>query len=840
MVSPQPAILECIDLRKEYPGVVALDDVSLRLGPGELRALVGENGAGKSTLVKIIAGQTGPDSGRFEIAGAAVQHFSPHSARKLGITMVPQHPDLFHSLTALENLFVGDWPRGALGTISWREMRRRAEKVLAELGVSLDLDEPVAALSVAERQLLQIARALLVEARVLIFDEPTAPLGQDETERLFALIRRLHERGVAMIYISHRLAEVFELAETVTVLRDGKLVDTRPMAEVSREELVRMMVGEEVAVASPPAPLPANNGDLTPGPSPRSGEGGTASPALLNVDRLTVPGKVEDASFQVAPGEIVGIAGVAGSGRNELLRALACVGATCTDAIRLEGQPLCGAGPRAALQAGISMVPADRHHEALVLPMTIRENLSLGSLRRLANVCGLVKRADEKAEAQALSARFDVRSAGIEQVAGTLSGGNQQKVALASRLATDPKLLLLEEPTQGVDVKARAEIHRQMHTLAETGVGIVLVSSDLPELLSLSDRVLVMHRGKIVGDLTREEATQERVLDLALGTAEEGAAAEHVVRHRAPMRELGLAALLLVLGLIVSWRAHSFATVENLTDILVNNAYLVIAGVGMTMVILTAGIDISVGSILAACATVAATTAAAGYSVPVVLVAALVAGLALGAINSGLITGARIPPIIATLATLTLYRHVLIHLTGGKWINLPAGFREFGLSTPLGIPVGVWVAVATGLGGWAMTRWTPLGRSLYAVGCNEDAAAHMGISVRRVQASVYLLMGLLVGLAAFVYAGHYSAIQTNAGGGFEMVVITAVVVGGTNIFGGSGTILGTVIGVLLLGLIAGSLTHLHIEPAWEKAFQGALILTAVVVDTLRTRKGASQ
>ncbi len=562
--------------------------------------------------------------------------------------------------------------------------------------------------------------------------------------------------------------------------------------------------------------------------------------ALLRVRGLTIAGKVEDANLEVRAGEIVGIAGVAGSGRDELLRAIAGVEPLDAGEVHVNDQPLRGGGPRAAVRAGVSFVPADRHHEALVLPMTIRENISLGCLKRFAGAAGLIRRAGEVSEAQNLSRRLDVRSFGIEQVVGTLSGGNQQKVALASRLATGPKVFLLEEPTQGVDVKARAEIHRQMQSLAATGVGILLVSSDLPELLALSDRVLVMHRGKIVGELARADATQENILDLALGTAEEGAAAVRVETRRAPVRELGLAALLALLLAGISWRAPGFCTLQNLNDILVNNAYLLIAAVGMTLVILTAGIDISVGSILAVCATITGVTAAAGWPIPAVLAAALVSGLVLGAINAGLITWARIPPIIATLATLTLFRHVLMHFTRGKWIDLPQSFQDFGLSAPEGVPLAVWIALATILIGWAMSRWTVLGRSVYAVGCNPDAAGHMGVSVRGVQASVYLLMGLLVGLAAFAYAGRWSQIQTNTGGGFEMVVITAVVVGGTNIFGGSGTVPGTVIGVLLLGLITASLVPMHIASDWEKAFQGTLILVAVVIDTVRSRKVAGE
>jgi rhamnose transport system ATP-binding protein len=816
---------ECQGLRKEFPGVLALKDVSLAVGAGEIHALVGENGAGKSTLVKIIAGQLAPEAGTVCIQGTPITQFTPRKAREYGVTMVPQHPDLFHSLSALENLFVGAWPRGVARTVSWSQMRRQAQAVLEQMGISLNLNARVGEMTVAERQLLQIARALLADARLLILDEPTAPLGQDDTERLFALMRRLNQQGVSILYISHRLAEVFELAHQVTVLRDGAVVRSLPIDQVTRESLVAMMVGREGAEAEGPAKSLA-------GP-----EAAETQAALLQVENLAVRGHFADVSFSLQPGEILGIGGVAGSGRNEVLRALAGVVTPDEGAVSLDGHNLAGCSPGRVNAAGISFVPADRHHEALILPMSVRENITLGSLGRFVGALGLLDRRREDSRAQELFTQLDVRAAGLEQAVGSLSGGNQQKVALASRLLTTPRVLILEEPTQGVDVGARAEIHRGMRQLASQGVGILLVSSDLPELLSLSDRVLVMHRGRLVGEKRGAEATQEAVLDLALGTSEEGAQEVQVKPRKAPMRELGLVALLLVLLVGISLAAPTFAQPQNLADILVNNSHLLIAAVGMTLVILTAGIDISIGSVFAVAATLAATCAATGLPPIVVLAVSLTTGLLLGAINAGLITAAGVPPIIATLATLTLFRHVLIHFTRGKWINIPSDFRELGLSTPLGVPLPVWIALVAALAVAVMARWTALGRSIYAVGSHPEAAGHVGISVRGVNAFVYLMMGLLTGLAAFVFAARWSAVQTNAGNGMEMVVITAVVVGGTSVLGGSGTIGGTVLGVLLLGVIAGSLTHLHIAPTWERAFQGVLILGAVVVDALRSRRG---
>ncbi len=820
--------LECSRLRKEYPGVVALDDVSLEIRAGEIHALVGENGAGKSTLVRIIAGQFSPDAGELVVFGRSVSQFSPRAAREFGVTMVPQHPDLFLSLSALENLFVGEWPRSRTGLVDWRAMRGLAQDVLARLETELDLDAPVESLSVADRQILQIARAMLVDARVLILDEPTAPLGHDDTERLFGLVRNLNVRGATVIYISHRLAEVFELADRVSVLRDGRLVRTCPMSEVTRDDLIELMVGHAVAADE-------RQGRQRQAPGASRDETDAEAPYLM-ASGLTLAGKFEGIDLSVGPGEIVGIAGVAGSGRNELLHTLAGVQKASAGQVTVLGRDASGAGPARMRELGVALVPADRHHEALVLPMTVRENISLPRLRDFAGRLGLVRRQQEQERAGALAGDLRVRSAGLEQPVAQLSGGNQQKVALASRLLGEPEVLLLEEPTQGVDVGARAEIHRLMRALAERGVAIILVSSDLPELLSLSTRVLVMHRGRMVGEFPSQQATQQAVLDLALGTTREGVRHETAARRPVLQRELGLGALLALFLAGVSLAAPSFATRQNFADMLTNNAYLMVAAVGMTFVILTAGIDISVGAILAVSATVAALSAERGAPVIGVLLAALLAGGILGAVNGGLVARVRIPPIIATLATLTLFRNTLIHFTGGRWINLPAEFRQFGLSEPLGVPVAVWIAAVVVALAAVAARRTAFGRSVYAVGSNPDAAGHQGIAVQTVRGRVYLVMGLLAGLAAFVYITRLSAVQTNAGGGLEMVVITAVVVGGANIFGGSGTIVGTVIGVLLLGAIAGSLTHLRIDPSWERACQGVLILGAVVVDAVQTAR----
>ncbi len=819
------------DVTKAFPGVRALSGVSLTVQPGEVHALVGENGAGKSTLVKIIAGINAPDAGTLELAGRPVTHFSPHHAGQLGVALVAQEPEHFAELSALENLFVGHWRETARGVVSWKQMERKATELCAEMGVTVPLRQRIADLSLADRQMIQIGRALLLDARVLILDEPTAALGQAETETLFRIVRQLAAKGVAILYISHRLEEIFELADNVTVLRDGRLVETRPAGELTREDLVRMMVGSEVA-----------HGRASLGPERAIDRSG---PPPLTLRGLTSPGRFESVDLDLHAGEILGIAGLAGCGRNALAHALGGTERVASGEVLLDGKPLRLGGPRAALRAGIVLAPGNRPARALVLPFTVRENTVLSVMPRVGRG-PFTSHPREAALATEYVEKLRVRASSIEQVTGTLSGGNQQKVSLARRLAVGPRVLVLEEPTQGVDVGARAEIHRQLRGLAEQGLAILLVSSDADEVLALSDRIAVMHQGRVAGVLPGAEATKEAVLRLAFGQGTETGRVAQAKADRPPRRlplgrELGLGAFLAVAMLALAIAVPTFRDPQNFRDMAVNASYQLIAGLGMTMVIVTAGIDISIGGILAICCIAVGRLACADSSVPVVFAGAMLAGAALGGVNSAGIACLRLPPIIMTLATLTIYRGLVVKLSGGTWITPPKEFGEtLGSGTVVGIPVPVLVAiVATAAVAWMLAR-TSFGRAVYAVGNNETGASNQGISVRRVQFLVYLLGGVLMGLSAVAYAPRFSTIQTNSGVGLEMLVITAVVVGGTNIVGGRGTILGTILGVVLLAVVDNGLNLLHAPDCWEQAFQGALVLIAVATDLLCSRGRARE
>jgi rhamnose transport system ATP-binding protein len=491
-------ILKLAGIRKAFGGVQALSDVAFDLLSGEVHALVGENGAGKSTLVKIITGAHQPDAGTLEFAGRPVADLDPLRARKLGIAAIYQQPALFPDLSVAENIAFGIERPGFWRRVRWQARRERAAKILDEVGARIDPDVEAGRLTMPQQQLVDIAKAVSVEARVLILDEPTASLSDSETEHLFTVIRRLKRQRVGMIYISHRLDELPQIADRVTALRDGRLVGTARVTETSRGELIRMMVGRELSAVLPKTEVPAGE-------------------ALLEVRKLSCPEQgIRGVNLKVRAGEIVGLAGLVGAGRTELARVLFGLSRATEGEIVFRGRPAAIDSPRAATDLGIAYVPEDRRRHGVILDLSVAANATLARLTALSH-WGMLDFDAERHLASGFVGRLGVKTPSIDAPVGQLSGGNQQKVALARWLATDPSLLILDEPTQGIDVGSKSEIHRLMCELAARGLGILMISSDLPEILGMSDRIFVMHAGTIAGELSRDVATQERVLELALG-----------------------------------------------------------------------------------------------------------------------------------------------------------------------------------------------------------------------------------------------------------------------------------------------------------------------------------
>src|SRR6185436_15677398 len=498
-------LLAVSGVTKAFAGVQALKGVSFDLLPGEIHALVGENGAGKSTLIKVVTGAHQPDAGSVEIGGRRVEHNTPLLSRSLGIAAIYQQPALFPDLSVAENMALGFEQGGSWRLIDWRGRRARAKELLDRIGARISPDALISELTMPEQQMVEIAKSLGGRAKVLIMDEPTASLPEHEVENLFRVVRDLKSQGVGIVYVSHRLDELYALADRVTVLRDGQTIATRPMKEVDRPELIRLMVGREISAIFPKREV--KQGDV-----------------VLETRGLgCLDSGVRDVTFSVRAGEILGLAGLVGAGRTELARILFGLTPATAGELLIQGKPAAIRTPAEAIDLGIAYVPEDRRRHGVILEMPIAENATLAVLRRISKG-GFIDFAREREIASSYVEKLAVKTPSIDTPAGHLSGGNQQKVALSRWLATEPKVLILDEPTQGIDVGAKSEIHRLMVDLAERGLAILMISSELPEILGMSDRVGVMRGGALAGILSRVEATQERVMALALGHAE-GAAA---------------------------------------------------------------------------------------------------------------------------------------------------------------------------------------------------------------------------------------------------------------------------------------------------------------------------
>jgi rhamnose transport system ATP-binding protein len=496
-------LLEAKSINKAFAGVQALKGVSFDLLAGEVHALVGENGAGKSTLIKVMTGAVKPDSGQIAVSGAPITHNNPGTARLLGIAAIYQQPVVFPHLTVSENIALGLETGGLWRSVNWRKRREQAEALLGRIGARIDPARLVSTLSMPEQQLMEIAKAIGAQARIVIMDEPTASLAEREVENLFRVIKVLRDSGVGIIYISHRLEEISSIADRITVLRDGETVATRRKEDVNRSDLINMIVGRDVETVFPKRQV-------------RQGEVALELRGLGNSNR-----GLRDISFSVRRGEIFGIAGLVGAGRTELAETI--FGLTPADAgkMLLRGNPIRVSSPLEAIHSGIAYLPEDRRQHGVILDMTIAANTSLANLTAVSRI-GLIDATRETELAERYVAQLNIKTPSADADLQTLSGGNQQKVALARWLAIQPSVLILDEPTQGVDVGSKSEIHRLMVELAERGAAIIMISSEMPEILGMSDRIAVMHEGAIAGVLSREAATQQRILSLALGHASEG------------------------------------------------------------------------------------------------------------------------------------------------------------------------------------------------------------------------------------------------------------------------------------------------------------------------------
>lgn len=805
---------------KSFPGVKALKGVSLECRPGEIQALVGENGAGKSTLMRILAGVYQPDAGTIEIDGRPVTLAGPRDAADHGIAMVYQDTRLVPDLDTPQNIFLGREPGGIL--LDYRKMRADAAALLARLGERFDLAERVGDKPLAERQIIELARALSSDARVLILDEPTSALTPREVERLFAILRDLRAAGTSIVFISHRLPEVFEISDRITVLKDGELIGTVETGQVDQDRIVTMMVGRDLALAYPP----------------RNDNPGAM---VLSAEGLSAPGRFEDVNLTVRAGEILGLGGIAGSGQQDIVRALFGLVPGAAGHISIGGRhvPIDG-GPRAAIRAGIVYLPSDRRGEGMFLPHSISDNIVLPHVKDWSRL-GILDRAREDEAVTRQVAALRVKTPSAAQPVELLSGGNQQKVAFARWLLADPKVCIFDEPTQGVDVGTKLEIYTLIRQLADRGIAVIVVSSDVMELIGLSDRIEVVANGRIVDEVAGAEATEQRIVGAAVKASVRATGDTESPRERHARPGTGLTGrygaslmLLTIVALACAYAAIAtpyFFTPRNFASLAIQIAPLVIVALGQLTVVVLGGIDLSAGPNISLATAIAsfliATDSVTGIPAGIAIV--LLAGLAVGCVNGILVEWLRLPDLVATLSTFSAVAGLALIVRPAPGGLVDPGFAGLVLMRLGYVPVAFIIAVAAVIVYEILLLRGRLGMRLYSVGSSPDAAFVAGVPTSRVRFLAYLFCGLMASVAGLIIASRIGSGDPQAGTNFTLLSVTAVVLGGTSVFGGRGTAVGVFFAACLLMVIQNAMNHLQVSAYWQYIFTGALTLAAVAI-----------
>ncbi|GAA1010552.1 hypothetical protein Aple_029220 [Acrocarpospora pleiomorpha] len=796
---------------KTFPGVTALDEVALEVGAGEVHGVVGENGAGKSTLMAVISGALVPDRGTVEVGGRAMDG-GPNLARELGVAIVRQEPALLPDLTVAENLYLKVPPahRPQPGAMS-----RWAEGCLREWDQETRIrpDARVSQLVAEERFIVEISAALSSRPKVLILDEPTEHLGERDVERLFDKVRALARQGCAVIYISHRIREVRAVAGVITVLRDGRVRGTYPVDALSESDIVALIIGRTLDATFPAKPALAPH----------------ASPRLELVDFRGV-------DLRVGPGEVVGLAGIEGNGQRETLRALAGLGGARGE-VRVDGTAVRVHRPRSARRHGFAFLPGDRHREGVLGELSVAENIvfrNLGSASRWGVVSARRSRELVAATLDGLAVKAASESAPI----ASLSGGNQQKAVLGSILATDPRVLLIDEPTQGVDVGSKVEIYSYLRRLAaDTGTAILVVSSDALELAGLCDRVLVFSRGAVVAELSGAELTEERITSAALTAstgrrqAAKGGAGRllsWLAGDSAPA--ILIAATMVALGVYVATRNPMYFSAFNISSLLALVVPLMFVAMAQTTVMMVGAIDLSVGPLMGFLVVVGsffltAEDALGRQALGWILI--VVVAIAVSALNWALVDALKLPPLVATLAT-------FFALQSGSLLlrPQPGGVIGTRIVTGLGAQIGVvpvvfLVAVAGAIVLQFALRRSWAGLALRAVGSDERRAGMAGARAATIRLAAFVGCGLLTAAAAVCLIAQVGSGDPAAGTTYTLTSISAAAIGGASIFGGRGSFLGAVLGALLVQQILGAIPFLSLSTAWESYLVGALTLVAV-------------
>jgi ribose transport system ATP-binding protein len=855
----RPTFLKLEGVTKRYGGVTALAHVDFACSLGTIHAVVGENGAGKSSLMKIIAGVIRPDEGRIYLNKTPVHFASPADATRQGIACIFQELSLLPDLSVSDNIFIANPPR-RFGLIHHRRQRQSARDILSEIGCAdIHPSERVKDLPLSRQQMVEIAKALVRQPRLIIMDEATSALTAKDVEQLYKVIRQLRDRGLAILYISHRMQEIAALADTCSVFRNGRHIDTFPMSTRTTAEIIPLMIGRDVSQAYPPRTISIETANGIAG----SMEAESRSPvSALEMTSLSWEHVLNGISLAVAKGEIVGLGGLDGQGQSELLLALFGVLRGVDGKVLINGLPSSINHPRQAKAANIRMalIPEDRKTQGLLLGMSIRDNLVLAAASDLGNH-GVIDSAKERIAIEEAVEKLQIKMNDLDAPVRTLSGGNQQKVVIGKWLMNEPRILLLNDPTRGIDVGTKQEMYRLLRDLSEAGMAILFYSTDLEELIGMCDRVVVCYGGKLIRELKGADLNEHNLITAALNLSEEfvrsgSARASSETAGNSDSRWLKLrrfwrwnigpiSAFLVfaIMFLLFSVKQQNGLSVNVLTSLSNKGVVLALVAMAQTLVVLTGGFDLSAGMILTMASCLASVVVnGSPAQIALGVVGVLVSGLAAGAINATVIVLGRIQPIIATLATGAIYFGIALLLRPSPGGEVSEDFSNALTYDLGGIPTTFLLLVGTLGFVWWPFRNSVLGRNCYAVGSAEGAAYMSGLAIGRSRFAAYALAGLLaaaggLALSLISLSGEASASQ---GGFYTLNSIAAVAIGGTSLFGGSGGMIGSILGAFILRTISDLLFVFDAPALWQPLFQGFILLGAVCLGGLRVLRRKNQ
>jgi ribose transport system ATP-binding protein len=844
---------------KRYGGVTALANVDFACSLGTIHAVVGENGAGKSSLMKIIAGVIRPDEGRMYLDKAPVHFASPADATRHGIACIFQELSLLPDLSVSDNISIASPPR-RFGLIDRRRQRQCASDILREIGCAdIHPSERVKDLPLSRQQMVEIAKALIRQPRLIIMDEATSALTAKDVEQLYKVIRQLRDRGLAILYISHRMHEIAALADTCSVFRNGRHIDTFPMVTRTAAEIVPLMIGRDVNRAYPPKSTLRGTGCGVPGTIVVESHLPVSALEMINLSWERV---LNGISLAVGKGEIVGLGGLDGQGQSELLLALFGVLRGVDGKVLVNGKQSSINHPRQAKAAKVRMalIPEDRKTQGLLLAMSVQDNLVLAAASDLSNH-GVVDPAKERTAIEGVVEKLQIKLNDLDAPVRTLSGGNQQKVVIGKWLMKEPRILLLNDPTRGIDVGTKQEMYRLLRELSQAGIAILFYSTDYEELIGMCDRVVVCYGGKLIRELKGDELNERNLITAALNLSEEfvragsaGGASEaegdsdsrwQKIRRFWRWNVGPFTAFLVfaIMFLLFSVKQQNGLSVNVLTSLSNKGVVLALVAMAQTLVVLTGGFDLSAGMILtmASCLASVVVHGPPGQ-IALGVIAVLLSGLVAGALNATIVVLGRIQPIIATLATGAIFFGIALLLRPS-----PGGEVSEDLSNALtydlgGVPTTFLLLVGILIFIWWPFRNSVVGRNCYAVGSAEGAAYMSGLAINRSRFAAYSLAGLLaaaggLALSLISMSGEASASQ---GGFYTLNSIAAVAIGGTSLFGGSGGMIGSILGAFILRTISDLLFVFDAPALWQPLFQGFILLGAVCLGGLRVLRRKNQ